>query len=1213
MPPATPSRADVERLRAISSFPQLLNYLRDELDWPIEIDDVEEITFEYSPEELGLDAKTAVKIKHIRQLRPLASSQPWGIFFVEFEPKKLPVVVLRRVLQKLILDRRGQARSSERQAWKLHDLLFISSFGERDERSLTFAHFADAPSGHPDDLPTLKVLGWDTDDTVLHLDKVDRDLKAHLRWPADDKQTDEWRRQWSKAFTLSHRYVITTSKDLALRLAELAVKIRAKANQVLRVESSTGPLRKLQKAFQQALIHDLDDDGFADLYAQTISYGLLSARIMEGPKATADSLADRIPITNPFLKELLQSFLKAGGRAGRSGKGGIDFDELDVGDIVDLLNSSTTNMEAVLRDFGNKNPLEDPVIHFYELFLKEYDPKKRMQRGVFYTPRPVVSFIVRSVHEILQKEFGLEDGLADTATWADMVKRNPELKLPEIEVKDEKTGKVSKRPSDAAGDFVQILDPATGTGTFLVEVIDVIHKALVDRWTREKKTKSEITRLWNEYVPAHLLPRLHGYELMPAPYAIAHMKIGLKLHETGYGFGSEERVRVYLTNALEPAQNFSDRLAFEVPALAHEAQAVSTVKKRQRFTVVVGNPPYSVLSANLSASARSLVDEYRSVSGEPIVERSMLRLEMHLQDDYIKFFRFGQQAILQADCGVLGLITNSGYLDALSLRGMRWSLASTFASIRVVDLHGSQQRATAASRAVQDQNVFDIVQGVSIFFGERRMSSASTALLHVELTRSRDDKYQWLDTNCLPSVKWNRFVPVHPTFFFVPKDAEVAEEFHLGIPLTELFPDNITGMVTAHDHLVVDFDDEQLKRIARELRDRSLSDEVVRERWSIKDNAGWKLSVARARLRQTDDATGWYQDLDYRPFDRRRINYHPALVWSDRRRLMQHLLDGPNVSLVACRQLSARPWQHVFVCSSLVESATVSNKSREICYVFPVWHYAHLKAQSPRQARQPNLHERLWACLDTEGASPSDPCDALHLTYAELHSPSYRTRYVELLEKEFPRVFAPRDPALRDALIALGRDLVALHLLRADYPFATWNASGAAKPNPLGRAISTLHSSGDLGVRKAGEKGKAMAPCSKGSEFGRVYFNETAYFDGVPKAVWHFQIGAYQVCEKWLKDRKGRTLSKDDIEHYQKIIVALSETIRIMAEIDKVIDAHGGWPGAFVTTPTTPTTPSSPSTPSTPASDAPQGATSQPPGAGGSGTDAPGEAPRPLA
>ena len=458
-----------EHLRKIKTFEQLLPYLEAELDWPLEDYGFDELTFEYAPEELGLKAEEAAKVRTIHQLRPLPGGQPWGIFFIEFERKKLPVVVLRRILSHLALKKRASANRADRVAFAAGDLLFISLFGEEtsEQREIAFAHFHQAAG----DLPTLRVLGWDGADTALKLDYVAATLQHRLRWPDDPQDAEAWRETWRGAFRHRLGHVIKTADALAETLAGLARGIRDAALTLLQHESAQGPLQKLLKAFQTALIHDLTEEGFADTYAQTITYGLLTAAISrtemsEGRQGTvllAENVADIVPVTNPFLKEMLQTFLTVGGR-----QGGIDFDELGIQDVVELLRSDETDLPAVLRDFGNRTQGEDPVIHFYEHFLSAYNKKLKVQRGVFYTPQPVVSYIVRSVHELLQTEFGLEDGLASTVTWGEMQQRQPELKIP-----------AGIKPDSP---FVQILDPATGTATFLVEVIEVIHRTLTAKW-----------------------------------------------------------------------------------------------------------------------------------------------------------------------------------------------------------------------------------------------------------------------------------------------------------------------------------------------------------------------------------------------------------------------------------------------------------------------------------------------------------------------------------------------------------------------------------------------------------------------------------------------------------------------------------------------------------------------------------------------------------
>ena len=709
-----------ERLASIRRFDQLVAYLRDELGWPIDTDDFEELTFEYDPqEELGIDVKNAAKIQEIKRLRPLAPGQPWGIFFVKFQPKRLPVVALRRILGQVALKKRASSHSSERQAWGADDLLFVSNYGEGQERRIAFAHFSKPPDSH--DLPTLKVLGWDNLDTPLHLDAVARELTDHLAWPDDEDDPVAWGDRWRAAFTLRHREVITTSKQLSERLAALACAIRDRTTTALAIETETGPLTKLLKAFQTALVHHLDAAGFADMYAQTIAYGLLSARITDPAHRTADDFAAHMQ-TNPFLRELMQTFLQVGGRHRKPRGSEIDFDELGVSEVVELLDDA--NMEAVVRDFGDRNPQEDPVIHFYEHFLSAYDKRQKVKRGVFYTPRPVVSFIVRSVHELLRTEFGLADGLADTTTWAEMSERHEALKIPE--------GISSTQP------FVQILDPAAGTGTFLVEVIDLIRNTMGEKWRSQGYDENRARDLWNDYVPKYLLPRLHGYELLMASYAIAHLKISLKLHETGYRFQTDERAQVYLTNALEPPVGHQFTLDF-MPALAHEAEAVNKIKRLQQFTVVIGNPPYSGASANMSDAAKRLVDRYRNVDGAPLKER-----KLWLQNDYVKFIGLAHELLLSSGSGAIGYITDNSYLDGPTFRGLRWQLLADFSTLYVLDLGGSTKKAKATPRSRSNENVFDITQGVAVLAAARRLPSAMSAVNTGTLTGDRFDKYRRL-------------------------------------------------------------------------------------------------------------------------------------------------------------------------------------------------------------------------------------------------------------------------------------------------------------------------------------------------------------------------------------------------------------------------------------------------------------------------------------
>ena len=878
-----------KRLAGIRRFDQLVTYLRKELGWPIGSDDFDDITFDYTPDELGIAATNAARIQEIKRLRPLTVGQPWGIFFVKFEPKHLPVVALRRILGQFTRKRRASANAPDRDTWATDDLLFVSDYGEGDDRRISFAHFSESQTRHK--LPTLKVLGWDDRDTALHLDEVATTLAAHLHWPDDEGDAEAWRELWRGAFTLRHREVIATSRQLSMRLAQLARAIRDRVSSTLDIETETGPLTGLMKAFREALLQDLTPLKFADMYAQTIAYGLLSARITNPKRGAGDDLAAHL-WTNPFLQALMQTFLGTGEDRARSGQPGLDFDELGVSEVVELLDEA--QMEAVVRDFGDRNPQEDPVIHFYEQFLAAYNSEQKVKRGVFYTPRPVVSFIVRSVHELLRTEYGLTDGLADTATWGEVSRRHQDLRIPD-----------GVSPSQS---FVQILDPATGTGTFLVEVIDLIHTTMRAKWQVEGYSERKIETLWNEYVPEHLLPRLHGYELLMAPYAIAHLKIGLKLFETGYRFDRHERARVFLTNALEPAGDEQPTLGF-LPTLAHEVRAVHQVKRGQRFTVVIGNPPYSGVSANMGPWINGLLkgrlpdgtatENYYQADGEPLGER-----KVWLQDDYVKFIRLSQWLLDNTGAGVLGYITNHAYLNNLTFRGMRSSLMRSFRQIRVLDLHGNVNMKETSPTAGRDVNVFDIQQGVAI--GLFAKTGTVEPVRRADLWGEREHKHRWLlGHDCLDTV-WEGLEARPSLYLFEPFDDTETGEYYSWPTINELMPVNVTGIVTARDGFVTDSEQSPLlSRIETFLDDR-LSDDEVRVHLNLRENYSWRVATARRQLRAGTEQgrlADFITRITYRPFDERLIFWHPAVVWRPRTEGMPHMLSRENVGLIFMRQV----------------------------------------------------------------------------------------------------------------------------------------------------------------------------------------------------------------------------------------------------------------------------------------------------------------------
>jgi type I restriction-modification system DNA methylase subunit len=1108
-------------LRSINNFDDLLAYLGTELDWPVEEYTRDQLTFEYDADELGLKDEEVAKLSHgtIQQLRPLQGQQPFGIFFVEFDHAKLPIVVLRRILSQLVIKKRSSTSPAEAKRWDASDLIFISAFGENEHREIAFAHFYIDPE--TTDLPVLRVLGWHGDDTHLKSAAVARTLKDRLSWPANETDENAWRQQWRSAFRHRPGHTISTAKELASAMAGFAKRIRDAARDILPYESENGRLRKLFNGFRDALIHDLSEEDFTTYYAETICYGLFTVAVSRtelsegkyGTAVAADDVAHFVPVTNPFLKDMLWSFLEAGGR-----NRDLNFDDLGINEIVSFFNSSESDLPAVIRDFGSKRPGEDPVIHLYEDFLKQFDGELRKKRGVYYTPKPVVSYIVRSVHELLQTEFGLDDGLASTVTWGEMLEKRSDLKLPLL------TDLLSEKRTISLNDpFVQILDPATGTATFLVEVIEVTYRHLGEKWKKEGLSVDAQKDAWNDYVPKHLLPRLHGYELMMAPYAIAHMKIGLKLAETGYRFGTNVRAHIYLTNALEKTDDKQAKL-IGFDALAQEAEAVNRVKKSKRFTVIIGNPPYANYSANLSPEARRIVDKYRNFRGVPIRERNQLQFERNIQEDCVKFISIAQDLIAASGVGVFCYITNGTMLASSSLRGLRENLTVQFSSLFELNIHGGGNEIIAG--AEDDENVFDIVQSVAIHIYIRSKPGGASELSYADLLGRRAQKFAALASRSVRGTEWRRIQPDAENSSFTPQDEAGGGPNRR---LDSAFVKFGAGIKTGRDAAVIGFDNTSLIEA---------------------------VQVIDAKLASLKHAQSSIHSLLYRPFDVRKIFYHENVIASRSLPTMKHVVAGPNIGFV-CSSTWTTPDRFSVGVSRLMVEMKTGTHDRGTTF-FPLYRYEALMGGKAEQVHNftsefvkewcATTHTRFIPTGHGDGQMTTGPEDVFCWLYGLFYSPEYRRRHRAALSQRFPIVLLTSNLELFRALTRIGGELSALHLLES--PSLAQPLTEFVGTVPLVSKVGwTKDSGGTVWINASGTKTKTSAG--------------TMGFQGVPENVWNFHIGGYQVCEKWLKDRKGRILSTEDIAHYHKIVVALSETIRLMAEVDQVIASHGGWPGAF--------------------------------------------------
>ncbi|MBO1063437.1 MULTISPECIES: type ISP restriction/modification enzyme [Nostocales] len=944
------------------------------------------------------------------------------------------------------------------------------------------------------------------------LGTIDKNKKIKV-----DKEGIQEVDQLLRQFLLAKVPQVTTPKDLAKRMASLAQLMRDAIKTALHDVDNGGMLRQQLESFQRVLIKDLTVEQFADMYAQTICYGLFAARCNTDNVNTfsRETAAFKLPKTNPFLRSIFGQIA------------GPDLDDRISWAVDNLANIlQQTEMAEILKDFGKRTRREDPVVHFYETFLAEYEPKMRESRGVYYTPEPVVDYIVKSVDYILKHKFNISKGLADSK----------KIKIPNP--KGEGTIETHQ---------VLILDPAVGTGTFMHSVIDFIY----DKFKSQKG-------MWSSYVSQHLLPRLFGFELLMAPYTVAHMKLGLQLQELGYDFISDERLRIYLTNTLQEA--------FQIPAadgfmnrIRDEAEAAKDIKQDVPVMVILGNPPYSYESINTDPWIVGLVRDYYQVDGKPLGERN----PKGLLDDYVKFIRFAQHRVSETGYGIVALITNHGYLDNPTFRGMRQNLMQTFDEIYVLDLHGNSKKKEVCPDGSQDKNVFDIQQGVaiSIFIKYEHSQQKLASVYHADLWGMREvyenkelvgGKYHWLAENDISSTDWKIVKPEAKFYLFNPQNTSLSSEYEQGWKVIDIMLVNAAGIKTHRDHFAIDFEEESITQKFRELRETNLSNEDYSNKYNIHDHQDWRLDKVRQLIRLDNQWEDKIISCLYRPFDWRYCYYSDLIMDRPRRELLDHVFRKDNLCLGLGRQgiaVNDPIWSLVSVANQPIDTNIFRRGGVNI---FPLYLYPtdtptlfdSIPTNTPR-GRKPNLSpefiiefsQKLDLEFMFDGKSDKNktfrPEDIFNYIYAIFHSPIYRQRYAEFLKIDFPRVPLTANSALFWELVIKGNKLVKYHLMKE-----------------TGTEISTYPIPGSDIVEQV----------KYNENHQQIWINSEQYFDQVPQQIWNFYIGGYQVCQKWLKDRKGRQLNFDDISHYQNIISIISETIKIMEDIDQIIEKYGGFP-----------------------------------------------------
>lgn len=848
-------------------------------------------------------------------------------------------------------------------------------------------------------------------------------------------------------FTESHKEPIKSGTHLAKIMGGKAYRIRENARDMLNSpDKERRSIYKVYETMKRQLIHDMSTDDFADMYAQTLVYGLFVARFHDtSPDTfTRSEARDLVPASNPLLKHFFDHIA------------GVDFDDrLD--SIVDELCrvfSHSDISKLISNYYGTEKSSKDPVIHFYEDFLQEYDSKKRKEFGAYYTPLPVVKFIVNAVDHILEKDFKLTGGLANSS-------------------KNEKEH------------IVQVLDPATGTGTFLTETIKLIH----DRRIKQSGN-------WPSYVYHEVLPRLFGFEIMIAPYTIAHLKMSMLLKEQGFIYFNKARLGIYLTNSLQEGNTIEDMFGgFGLAeSISDESKEASRIKKEKPIMVVLGNPPYSGESSNKGKNFKwidSLLDDYKKEPGG--LEKLNERNSKWINDDYVKFLRFGQHFIEENKTGVVAFINPHGFLDNPTFRGMRWNLLKTYDKIYVLNLHGNAKKKEVCPDGSKDENVFDIQQGVSINIfvktGEKKDDELGQ-VFYTDVWGVRGQKFEYLAEKDLEGIKWEKVENKAPMYFMIPRDYELEEDYNKGFKVDEIFQVSSVGIQTGNDSRY------------------------------IQDN---KSDFNEVILNSQD----YIKEVAYRPFDEKFLYYDESpkqnkdeiLPESYRSRavVMKNLLK-PNLALIIGRQghvVGAMPWNLVFCSRSLVD---LNIFYRGGGVVFPLYLYDGNNIK--------NLNLKISKIKKTMGiVEDFDSEELFSYIYAVLHNNVYRERYRPFLKSDFPRIPYPKDRETFDKFAKLGNELIQYHLLEHE------------DIDPY--QISYL-GEGDNVVDKPEYKD------------GKVYINSTQYFGNVSEVAWNSYIGGYQPAQKWLKDRKERELTPDDIEHYAKIVIVLKETDRIMKEIDKI-------------------------------------------------------------
>ncbi|MDE0012157.1 MAG: N-6 DNA methylase [Candidatus Poribacteria bacterium] len=717
-------------------------------------------------------------------------------------------------------------------------------------------------------------------------------------------------------FLGAHPISLATSEALANYLARRTRELRTQIERVLCDQQSE--TYSMFKAFQKLLLSTLTPDEFADMYAQTLTYGLFAARctLPNGTNFSRQTANEILPRSNPFLRRLFHQIISP------------DLDSLDsnvtwiLDDIASLLRNVPTEM--LRTAFDAQTHIEDPTIHFYETFLKEYDAERRIDRGVYFTRSPIISYIVRSVDILLKTKLGKVDGLADNTAF--------------------------------------VLDPATGTGGFLLETLRHIYQYITNTYG---------SGYWQQYVNGKLVKRLSGFEILIASYTIAHLKLSLFLQDQGWDPTDSERLPIYLTNTLEEAQE-KETIPF-AGFITEEANAAVKIKRETPILAIIGNPPWPRKSANPSRRKGSkltfigdLIEDYKWVDGKRFNSKENTQ---PLQADYVKFIRWAQWRIEKNGEGVIGYVVRDSFLNGEAFRGMRQSLINSFNIIYLFNMHGNPFAKEAVPDGEKDENVFEIQQGVSILLCVKKRDDLTPAkVYYADMWGTRKEKYQTLLDTDVQNTDWEKLRPKSPLYLFVPRRIEQKreKEYKKGWTISDIFSQGLTGLFTGQDKLAIQRTSELARNIVNDFV--SLSETEIRQKHKLdqKDKKDWTVKAAQSDLKNLSTTEEHIKPICYRPFDTQFTCYTgKSSGFHNRPRpdIMRHLLAGDNLALCVCKIVTRSVWQHALVTNQITEKNYVSNGRSESGYVFPLYLYPDANELNLSSERPLNLKPEFLKAL----------------------------------------------------------------------------------------------------------------------------------------------------------------------------------------------------------------------------------------------------------